>query len=454
MVSSVTGRKYLEGSRAPITEELTTYDLPVTGQIPEELEGRWLRNGPNPYGNVDPNSYHWFLGDGMIHGVRLRGGKAEWYRNRWVRGKDLAERLGEEPPSGECFRNSGFSPNTSVIGHSGHTLALVEAGISPVSLTYELETIGYTNFEGTLPGAFTAHTKFDPVTEELHGVCYTYPDIPDRVQHVVVGMDNRVKKVTDVPLDGMPMIHDMSLTETYALIYDLPVCVDIEMAMSGKRFPFAWNDDHQPRVGLLPRNGTAEDIIWCEAPSCYVFHPVNAFDVQTNDGTNQVVVDLCRFDRMFYSDLHGPFESIPKLARWTIDPITGTVSEDIVSEQSQDFPTHDPRVVARKYQYAYTSWLDLGHTCRTDMETGETILHNHGEGRFGAEPLFIPRADGENEEDGWVMVVVNDENNGPAELVILDANDMTKEPVARIHLPQRVPDGFHGSWVPDTVVSP
>ena len=454
MVSSVTGRKYLEGSRAPVTEELTTYDLPVTGQIPEELEGRWLRNGPNPYGNVDPNSYHWFLGDGMIHGVRLRGGKAEWYRNRWVRGKDLAERLGEEPPSGECFRNSGFSPNTSVIGHSGHTLALVEAGISPVSLTYELETIGYTNFEGTLPGAFTAHTKFDPVTEELHGVCYTYPDIPDRVQHVVVGMDNRVKKVTDVPLDGMPMIHDMSLTETYALIYDLPVCVDIEMAMSGKRFPFAWNDDHQPRVGLLSRNGTAEDIIWCEAPSCYVFHPVNAFDIQTNDGTNQVVVDLCRFDRMFYSDLHGPFESIPKLARWTIDPTTGTVSEDIVSEQSQDFPTHDPRVVARKYQYAYTSWLDLGHTCRTDMETGETIFHNHGEGRFGAEPLFIPRADGENEEDGWVMVVVNDQNNGPAELVILDANDMTKEPVARIHLPQRVPDGFHGSWVPDTVVSP
>ena len=165
-------------------------------------------------------------------------------------------------------------------------------------------------------------------------------------------------------------------------------------------------------------------------------------------------VELCRFDRMFYSDLHGPFESIPKLARWTIDPTTRTVSEEIVSEQSQDFPTHNPRVVARKYQYAYTSWLDLGHTCRTDMETGETNLHNHGEGRFGAEPLFIPREDGKNEEDGWVMVVVNDENNGPAELVILDANDINQKPVARIHLPQRVPDGFHGSWVPDTVVSP
>ncbi len=449
MVKSVEGQKYLEGSRTPVTEEVTAYNLPVTGQIPEELEGRWLRNGPNPYGSVDPATYHWFLGDGMIHGVRLRDGKAEWYRNRWVRGTDLAKRLGEEPPGGKCFRGSGFSPNTSVIGHNGLTLALVEAGISPVSLTYDLETIGYTNFEGTLPGAFTAHTKFDPIAEELHGVCYAYPDIPDRVQHVIVGMDNRVTKVTDIPIEGMPMIHDMSLTEKYALIYDLPVCVNIEMAMAGKRFPFAWSDEHEPRVGLLPRDGEAKDIIWCEAPKCYVFHAVNAFDLETSDGNSKVVVDLCRFDRMFYSDLHGPDESIPKLARWTIDPSTRTISEEIVSEQSQDFPTHDPRVVARKHRYAYTSWLGSGSTCRTDMETGEIIHHDHGEGRFGGEPLFIPREGNSDEEDGWVMVCVNDVNHEPAELVILDANDITGKPVARIHLPQRVPDGFHGSWIPD-----
>ena len=82
---------YLEDSKAPVEEEVTAFDLEVTGNIPEELDGRWLRNGPNPFGPVDSEAYHWFLGDGMIHGVRLRGGKAEWYRNRWVRGKDLVK---------------------------------------------------------------------------------------------------------------------------------------------------------------------------------------------------------------------------------------------------------------------------------------------------------------------------------------------------------------------------
>ena len=191
---------YLEGAKAPVESEITAFDLDVTGDIPQELEGRWLRNGPNPFGPVDSNSYHWFLGDGMIHGVRIRDGKAEWYRNRWVRGKDLADKLQEEPPQGDSFGGSGFSPNTSVIGHSGKTLALVEAGTSPVSLTYDLETIGYENFGETLPGAFSAHTKFDPFEKELHAVCYAYPDILDRLQHVVLGPDNRVKKVTDIPI--------------------------------------------------------------------------------------------------------------------------------------------------------------------------------------------------------------------------------------------------------------
>ena len=202
---------YLEDSKAPVEEEVTAFDLEVTGEIPRELEGRWLRNGPNPFGSVDSEAYHWFLGDGMIHGVRLRGGKAEWYRNRWVRGRDLAEKLQEQPPEGSSFGDSGFSPNTSVIGHGGTTFALVEAGTSPVAMTYDLETVGYDNFGGTLPGAFSAHTKFDPIKKELHAVCYAYPDILDRLQHVVVGEDNRVKKVTDIPIEGMPMVHDLSL---------------------------------------------------------------------------------------------------------------------------------------------------------------------------------------------------------------------------------------------------
>ena len=447
---------YLDGAKAPVDSELTAFDLDVTGEIPQELEGRWLRNGPNPFGPVESDSYHWFLGDGMIHGVRIRDGKAEWYRNRWVRGRDLAEKLQEEPPQGDSFGDSGFSPNTSVIGHSGMTFALVEAGTSPVALTYDLETIGYDNFGGTLPGAFSAHTKYDPVKKELHAVCYAYPNILDRLQHVVLGPDNRVKKVTDIPIEGMPMVHDMSITEQYAIIYDLPVCVDLDLAMKGDPFPIAWQNERQSRIGLLPLDGEASDIIWCEAPRCYVFHSVNAFEVNGGQDDKKIIIDLCRYERIFQKDLKGPAGDSPsQLARWTVNTENGTVSEEIVSDLAHEFPAHDPRTVGRKHRYAYTAvGFDLGPTYRTDMETGEVVFHDHGEGRFGGEPVFVPRDGSTSEEDGWVLVCVNDRAGSPAELVILNANDIEEEPVARIHLPQRVPDGFHGAWVADSVVPP
>ena len=76
---------YLSGFLEPVRAEVTASDLEVTGHIPEHLDGRYLRNGPNPAAEVDPATYHWFTGDGMVHGVALRDGKACWYRNRWVR---------------------------------------------------------------------------------------------------------------------------------------------------------------------------------------------------------------------------------------------------------------------------------------------------------------------------------------------------------------------------------
>ena len=443
---------YVEGSMAPVADEVTAFDLPLTGRIPEELEGRWLRNGPNPRSAVDPSTHHWFLGDGMVHGVRLRGGKAEWYRNRWVRGTRIAAELGEEPPQGRSYGDRDFGPNTSVGGFAGRTWAMVEAGTTPMTLTYELDTIGYDGFDGTLPGAFTAHPRYDAATGELHAVCYAYPDQLDRVQHVVVDRDGRVAKVTDVPLTGMPMVHDMSLTSRYVLVYDLPVCLDIEAAMGGNPFPFAWNPDHPARVGLLPRDGTADDIVWCAAPQCYVFHPVNAYDA--DDGT--VVVDLCRYDRMFDGDRNGPVgDSAPTIVRWVVDPTTATVAETPLADGHHEFPTHDPRVGASRHRYAYTAnGLELGPTHRVDVETGDTVTHDHGEGRFGAEPLLVPKDGSTDEGVGWVLVCVNDRGGGPAELVVLDGEDLAAEPVARIHLPQRVPDGFHGNWVPDSSVPP
>ena len=98
--------RYLEDEFAPLDREYTLTDLEVAGTIPDYLDGRYLRNGPNPIGEIDPELYHWFVGDGMVHGIRIRDGKAEWYRNRWVRGPQTARALGETPPPGD-FRHLG-----------------------------------------------------------------------------------------------------------------------------------------------------------------------------------------------------------------------------------------------------------------------------------------------------------------------------------------------------------
>ncbi|WP_329084846.1 MULTISPECIES: carotenoid oxygenase family protein [unclassified Streptosporangium] len=118
---------YLEGPFAPVKEEVTAYDLPVSGRIPPELNGRLLRNGPNPLNIEDPAAHHWMLGEGMIHGIRLRDGRAEWYRNRWVRSADVTDRLGEPRRpgrTGDVDPATDFAANTHVIRHAGRTLAL------------------------------------------------------------------------------------------------------------------------------------------------------------------------------------------------------------------------------------------------------------------------------------------------------------------------------------------
>ncbi len=430
---------YLSRNYAPVEHEITAEDLPVTGTIPADLEGRWLRNGPNPGADIDPTNHHWFMGDGMVHGVRLRGGRAEWYRNRRVNGGEM------------------FSPNTNVGGFAGATWAMVEAGTPPVELTYELDSRGVNPFGGTLPDGFSAHPKYDPATRELHAMCYHWPDLVDHVQYVVVGPDGTVSKVVDVPVPDMPMIHDMSLTDTYAVVYDLPVTVNFDRVLAGASWPFTWAPDRAGRVGLLPRAGTADDIVWCDVDPCYVFHPLNAYD---HNGT--VVVDVCRYERLMETDERGPFrDAPPTFDRWVIDPATRRVSETRLDDRPQEFPRHNPNVGLGQHRYGYTSEVfegDVpnlhGATIKHDVEKGTSVAHEYGPGRGGAEPIVVPKADAVAEDDCWVLTLLYDAATDSSELHILDAQDITGPEVAKIELPQRVPYGFHGNWVPDASVAP
>src|SRR2546421_160329 len=208
----MTENPYLIGNFRPVAEEVTATDLPITGRIPVELTGRYLRNGPNPVEPPEPSTYHWFMGDGMVHGVRLRDGRAEWYRNRWVRAQAVAAALGEEPRPGPVHAGMDFAPNTNVIGHAGTTQAIVEAGALPYELSYELETIGPSDFGGTLEGGFTAHPKRDPDSGQLYAMTYFW-GWGNEVRYLIVGTDGRVRRSVPIEVGGPVSIHDLSITQ-------------------------------------------------------------------------------------------------------------------------------------------------------------------------------------------------------------------------------------------------
>jgi carotenoid cleavage dioxygenase len=335
-----------------------------------------------------------------------------------------------------------------VIGLDGRTYAIVEAGAPPIELTDELETIGPSNFFGTLDQVFSAHPKRDPRTGEWHVVTYFWA-WGNKVRYLSISPDGRVQRAVDIETPGSPMVHDTAFTERYALVFDLPVTFDLDAAMAGVRLPYAWNADYGARIGLLPRDGKDDgsDVRWVDIEPCYVFHPLNAYDL--DDG--RVVLDAVRHPKMFDKDKLGPNEGATRLERWTIDPVEGKVVEETIDDRYQEFPRLNESYQGMRNRYGYGGKLsgtfESGPALKHDLDGGTTLEHDYGKGRATLEPVFVPRDGATAEDDGWVMSYVYDATKDRSDMVILDAQDFTGDPVATIELPVRVPFGFHGNWV-------
>ncbi len=479
--------RYLEAAFAPVNEEFTLTDLEVTGTIPTYLDGRYLRNGSNPIGEVDPELYHWFTGDGMVHGIRIRDGRAEWYRNRWVRGPLAAINLGEAPPDAHLGLY-GIGANTNVIGHAAKTIALMEGGLANYELTDDLDTVGVCDFDGTLTGGYTAHPKRDPETGELHAVSFRW-NRGNTVQYSVIGIDGRARRTVDIEVTGSPMMHDFSLTERYVVFYDLPVTFDAGRAAamtvprglrlparlllsaligrvripdpiaarmpcgkdSDRRLPYSWNPDYPARVGVMPRDGSNRDVRWFDVEPCYVYHPMNAYD----DGDTSIVLDVVRHPKMFDTDHLGPNEGPPTLDRWTVDLANGKVRESRVDDRGQEFPRVDERLVGKPYRYGYAPTVGEDATggdslIKHDLVGGNTQSRSFGADKMLSEFIFHPSSPDAEEDDGVLMGYLYDRPTDRSELAVLDAR--TLQNVASVKLPHRVPAGFHGNWIPTLVV--
>jgi carotenoid cleavage dioxygenase len=432
---------HLTDNFAPVMEEVTAFDLPVEGAIPREIAGCYLRNGPNPKTAESP---HWFFGDGMLHGVELGGGRARWYRNRWVRTRSLTEDARVvSPETGEIDLTAGTA-NTHVIAHAGRILALVESSF-PTEVTRELDTVGCYDFDGKLRTAMTAHPKICPVTGELHFFGYGFMP-PFLTYHRASAEGALVQsEVIDVP--GPTMIHDFAITERHVIFMDLPVCFDLELGLQGT-MPFRWNDDYGARVGVMPRGGAGGDVRWYEIDPCYVFHPLNAYEA----GDGRIVVEVVRYESLWRD---GPGSFAPAvLHRWTIDQRAGGVREERLDDRAIEFPRVDERRLGRRHRYGYAVYNALGvgaemeGLLKYDLATGRSEVHDFGAHRVPSEGVFVPASDAAAEDEGWILAYVYDRARNGSDLVVLDASRLAGRPVATVRLPQRVPYGFHGSFVP------
>ncbi|HEX4722771.1 MAG TPA: carotenoid oxygenase family protein [Pseudonocardiaceae bacterium] len=447
-------KTYLSGAMAPVPDEIGAADLPVTGALPTELRGRYFRNGPNPLPGTDPG--HNFLGQGMLHGVRIEDGRALWYRNRWVR----TALFDGAAPERRCLDLAATTANTHVIQHAGRILSLVENGI-PHEVTADLETVGPYDFGGRLTTAMTAHPKVDPATGELH--FFGYGVRAPYLTYHVLSAAGELTRSTEITVPGPTMMHDFAITENYVLWLDLPVVFDVDLA-ANPGMPYRWSDAYAPRIGVMRRDGT--EVRWIDVTPGYVFHVGNAHE----DATGRIVLDAVRYDRAGFASVWRVLGGTPapaeglghgnggSLYRWVLDPVTARVSEQRLDDQSVEFPTLNDDYTGRDHQYVYA----IGTPVLFDDEDGPSIVKYDiakqtkesralPTGWVPGECVFVPAEDGTDEDHGWLMSIVTHETKDAAHLLVLDASDVAGEPVATVMLPRRVPAGFHGSWIADQV---
>jgi len=287
----------------------------------------------------------------------------------------------------------------------------------------------------------------------MHAIAYA-PQEPTTIHHVVVNADGQVQREEPVRVSHGPMIHDCAFTRRFAVILDLPVTFSMAALVGGSTFPFRWNPSHRARVGLLRRDGPGNQVIWCDVDPCYVFHAANAYD--TDDGG--VILDVVAYDKMFAETTLGPGAPRGALERWVIDPVGRSVHRTVIDQQPQDFPRIDERRSGQPYRYAYTmmlpqvpdpAFLGTDSLLKHDLQTGARSVHSFGPQRYPGEFVFVPAHADAAEDEGWLIGLVIDAVKETTDLAILDTRDFAGAPRASIHIPHRIPPGFHGNWLPN-----
>ena len=464
---------YRSGPWRPQEREWDAEDLDVVGDLPDDLEGVYLRNTENP---VRPpiKRYHPFDGDGMIHAVRFGGGRAS-YRNRFVRTTGL---LAEEEAGRALWAGIAESPTLSCrpdgwgargrMKDASSTDVVVHAGVALSSFwqcgdLYQLDPLtladrGRASWDGAFPGpGVSAHARVDEHTGEL--LFFNYATTAPYLHYGVLDASRRVSHYVPVELPGPRLPHDLAFTEQFTILNDLPLFWDPDL-IARDRYASRFHPELASRFGILPRHGPPESVRWFEAEPTYVLHWANAFE----DG-DEVVLDgffqRCpepsdvpdggppdRTFRFLGADVLGT-----TLHRWRFNLRTGRTTEHDLTGRCTEFGTINGRHRGRRHRYVYATvnqpgWFLMNGIVRHDTETGDEQEYRFPDGVFCSETAVAPRVGSTAEDDGYLVTITIDMARDRSTCAVFDARRVADGPLAAAALPERVSSGTHSFWAP------
>jgi carotenoid cleavage dioxygenase-like enzyme len=471
---------YRTGPWRPQRTEWRADDCDVVGEIPADLDGVYIRNTENP---VHPAlaPYHPFDGDGMLHLVGFRDGKA-FYRNRFVRtdaflaeqeaGRALWAPLTAPAGSGERSDGTGIrgylkdASSTDVVVHNGVIKSShFECGDLWRVDPFTLDTLGKSAWGGRFPAeGVSAHPKLDEASGEL--LFFNYSLAAPYMHYGVLDPTDHLVHYIDVPLPGPRLPHDMTFTANYAIVNDLPMVWDEALAAKGVYLP-RFRREMPTRLGVIPRRGRTEDIRWFSFDPTYVLHWTNAWE----EGDEIVVEGFFQHDPMpsvdrsaGFSERMSRFISLDgfqsRLHRWRMNLATGATSEESLTDTISEFGMINARSAGRQHRYTYAALGEPGKflfngLVRHDTRTGAEDALRFPPGVFGSEAAVAPKTGAGpagDEDDAYLVTLTIDVAEDRSECWVLDAARPSDGPIARIRLPERISSGTHSTWAPGSAI--
>ncbi|CAN5485624.1 carotenoid oxygenase family protein [soil metagenome] len=474
------------GFNTPSRIEADILDLDVEGTIPAELDGAFYRVQPDPQFAPRLGDDIAFNGDGMITMFRFHNGRVN-FRQRWAHtdkwklenaaGKALfgnyRNPLTDDPEVAGKVRGTA---NTNAFIHGGKLYALKEDSPALVMDPVTLETIGYTDFGGLMTGqTFTAHPKIDPVSGDMIAFGYASKGVLTKdMTYYEVSPEGVLKREIWFENPYYCMMHDFAVTPDYAIFHVVPITGSWERLEEGKPH-FGFDTTMPVHLGLLPRRegATADDIRWFTTDNCFASHVMNAY--QEGSRVHFDTPEAANNMFPFFPDVHGaPFDprgAASFLTRWTVDMASNSdafESRVRLTEMVGEFPRIDDRFTGRKYRYGWMLVIDMAQPVElkggsaggavmntlgfVDHETGNEQKWWCGPVSSLQEPCFIPRSADAAEGDGWIVMVCNRLEEHRSDLLLFDALDIAKGPIATAHIPVRLRFGLHGNWAPAAAI--